>query len=60
MTAIPALVQRLVFPILVVVGTLLGRYAKYADAPEPVPSSWIWAIPASLARTRGKLSSCRV
>ena len=36
LTAIPAVVQRVVFPILVAVGTLLGRYAKYADAPEPV------------------------
>ena len=33
---IPALVQRIVFPIMVAIGTLLGRYAKYADAPEPV------------------------
>lgn len=36
MLQIPALVQRLVFPLLVGVGHLLGRYAKYADAPEPV------------------------
>jgi quercetin dioxygenase-like cupin family protein len=36
MLAIPALVQRLLFPLLVAVGTLLGRYARYADAPEPV------------------------
>ena len=34
--AAPALVQRLVFPILVAIGTLIGRYGKYADAPEPV------------------------
>jgi quercetin dioxygenase-like cupin family protein len=36
MLAIPAAVQRLVFPLLVAVGTLLGRYGRYADAPEPV------------------------
>ena len=36
MAAIPAAVQRLLFPVLVAVGTLLGRYRKYADAPEPV------------------------
>lgn len=36
MTEIPAPVQRFVFPVLVAIGTLLGRYAKYADAPEPV------------------------
>ena len=33
---IPAPVQRFVFPILVAIGGLLGRYKKYADAPEPV------------------------
>jgi quercetin dioxygenase-like cupin family protein len=36
MTAIPAAVQRFVFPVLVAVGTLLGRYARYADAPTPI------------------------
>jgi uncharacterized cupin superfamily protein len=36
MVEIPAPVQRLVFPVLVAIGTLLGRYGKYADAPEPV------------------------
>ena len=36
MAAIPAAVQRLLFPVLVAVGTLLGRYRKYANAPEPV------------------------
>ena len=33
---IPAAVQRIVFPVLVAIGTLFGRYAKYANAPEPV------------------------
>ncbi len=36
MPEIPAAVQRIVFPIVVGVGRLLGRYRKYADAPEPV------------------------
>jgi mannose-6-phosphate isomerase-like protein (cupin superfamily) len=36
MTEIPTVVQRLVFPVLVAVGRLLGKYRKYADAPEPV------------------------
>jgi quercetin dioxygenase-like cupin family protein len=36
MAEIPAPVQRLVFPVLVAVGRLLGRYKKYADAPAPV------------------------
>ncbi|MGE0451341.1 MAG: cupin domain-containing protein [Vicinamibacterales bacterium] len=33
---IPALVQRLFFPVLVAVGSALGRYRRYADAPPPV------------------------
>ena len=36
MVEIPAPVQRFVFPVLVAVGRLLGRYGKYADGPEPV------------------------
>jgi uncharacterized cupin superfamily protein len=36
MVEILAPVQRFVFPVLVVIGRLLGRYGKYADAPEPV------------------------
>jgi quercetin dioxygenase-like cupin family protein len=36
MTEIPAPVQRLVFPVVVALGRLLGRYGKYADAPEPI------------------------
>jgi quercetin dioxygenase-like cupin family protein len=35
MLEIPAIVQRLAFPLLVAVGRLLGRYGKYADAPVP-------------------------
>jgi quercetin dioxygenase-like cupin family protein len=33
---IPAPVQRYVLPVQVLVGRLLGKYKKYADAPEPV------------------------
>ena len=36
MLAIPAVVQILGFPLIVAVGNLLGKYAKYRDAPEPV------------------------
>ena len=36
MVAIPGFVQRFVFPILVVIGKLRGKYQKYADAPEPI------------------------
>lgn len=36
MVEIPAAVQRVVFPLQVAIGRLLGRYRKYADAPEPV------------------------
>ena len=35
MADIPAFVQRFVFPVQVALGRLLGRYRKYADAPEP-------------------------
>ncbi|MGV3708849.1 MAG: cupin domain-containing protein [Gemmatimonas sp.] len=34
MLEIPALVQRAVFPVLVAVGRVMGRYRKYEDAPE--------------------------
>jgi uncharacterized cupin superfamily protein len=34
--AIPAPVQRFLFPLLVLVGRLSGRYRRYRDAPEPV------------------------
>jgi quercetin dioxygenase-like cupin family protein len=36
MLDIPAPVQAIVFPIVVVLGRLLGEYARFADAPEPV------------------------
>jgi quercetin dioxygenase-like cupin family protein len=36
MAEIPAVVQRFVFPVVRTVGTLLGCYRKYVDAPEPV------------------------
>lgn len=36
MYEIPAPVQRFVFPLLVAVGHVLGRYRKYADAPAPI------------------------
>jgi quercetin dioxygenase-like cupin family protein len=36
MVEVPALVQRVVFPVLVAIGRLLGKYRRYADAPPPV------------------------
>ena len=36
MLEIPAAVQRIVFPIVVAIGHLLGKYGRFADAPEPV------------------------
>jgi quercetin dioxygenase-like cupin family protein len=33
---VPAAVQRIVFPIQIVLGRLLGKYKRYADAPDPV------------------------
>jgi quercetin dioxygenase-like cupin family protein len=37
MVAIPEVVQRVLFPIQLWFGRRSGRFAKYADAPEPVP-----------------------
>ena len=39
MLEIPAVVQKLAFPVLVAVGTILGKYAKFKDAPKPVQES---------------------
>src|SRR5260221_13312760 len=36
MLEIPAPVQRIAFPVIVMIGTLLGKYRKYADAPAPI------------------------
>jgi len=33
---IPAVVQWVVFSVLLAAGTLLGKYDKFKDAPEPV------------------------
>jgi hypothetical protein len=38
MLAIPAPVQRLLFPLVLFFGRLLGRYDKYKNAPEPIVS----------------------
>ena len=36
MVGIPPVVQRIVFPVQVLIGTLLGKYARYANAPVPI------------------------
>jgi hypothetical protein len=36
MMEIPHAVKRFVFPVVVALGRLLGRYRKYGDAPEPI------------------------
>jgi hypothetical protein len=36
MLDIPAVVQKVAFPVLLAAGTLLGKYDKFKDAPEPV------------------------
>jgi quercetin dioxygenase-like cupin family protein len=36
MLEIPVLVQRLLFPCIVVLGRVLGKYRRFAHAPEPV------------------------
>ena len=33
---LPAFVQRVLIPIFYVLGRALGKYKKYADAPEPI------------------------
>jgi mannose-6-phosphate isomerase-like protein (cupin superfamily) len=38
MTEIPRPVQRVLFPVVLAVGRLLGWHRRYADAPEPVAS----------------------
>jgi hypothetical protein len=39
MTATPVLVQAIVFPLVVAIGSVLGKYRKYADAPEHLTPS---------------------
>jgi hypothetical protein len=39
MLAIPSIVQRLLFPVLVAVGTPFGLFRRFADAPEPIRKS---------------------
>lgn len=36
LAVVPAVVQRLIFPLQIAIGRLMGKYARYADAPEPV------------------------
>jgi mannose-6-phosphate isomerase-like protein (cupin superfamily) len=36
MLEIPARVQRYLFPVIVAIGKALGKYKRYADAPEPI------------------------
>jgi quercetin dioxygenase-like cupin family protein len=52
MTAIPAPVRRIVFPLQVLLGRMLGRYAHFADAPAPVK-------PATSATLPGRTTSAR-
>jgi quercetin dioxygenase-like cupin family protein len=39
MLDIPAVVQKMAFPVLLAVGKVLGRYHRFQDAPEPVRKS---------------------
>jgi len=36
LSAIPTIVQRIVFPVVILVGSALGKYRKFKDAPQPV------------------------
>ena len=40
MVEIPVVVEAVVFPILFAVGTVSGRYRKYAGAPVPLSASF--------------------
>jgi mannose-6-phosphate isomerase-like protein (cupin superfamily) len=70
MTAISPRVQRFVFPLLLAVGTLFGKFDCYADAPRPVagrasrprrltPPSTRGAGAAALPLLRGRLAGAR-
>ena len=39
MIDVPAVVRRIVMPIVYAAGTVLGKYAKFKDAPAPVPAN---------------------
>ena len=39
MLELPAVVRRIVMPLAYAVGTVLGKYRKFRDAPEPIPAS---------------------
>ncbi len=34
---VPEFMQRYIFPVQIAIGTVLGRYRKYKDAPAPIP-----------------------
>jgi hypothetical protein len=36
MLAIPPLAQKIMFPLLLVIGKLLRKFDRYADAPQPI------------------------
>lgn len=38
MLELPLLVRKVVIPIVYAVGSVLGKYAKFADAPAPIPA----------------------
>ena len=44
MLEIPAVVQKVAFPVLLAVGTVLGIYDKFKDAPAPVQESHVGSI----------------
>ena len=47
MLDIPAVVQKVAFPVLLAAGTLLGKYDKFKDAPEPLVNQANGAMPPS-------------
>lgn len=49
MLAIPAVVQKVAFPVLLAIGTMLGKYDRFTDAPEPVQETPRSASPRSVS-----------
>jgi hypothetical protein len=47
MLEIPAVVQKVAFPVLLAAGTLFGKYDKFKDAPEPLVNQANGAMPPS-------------
>ena len=50
MLEVPALVNRIVIPIVYLLGAVLGRYRKFKDAPAPIPGDRVLSRPLDRGR----------